>query len=165
MQLTAIWLQRQILSLSWSWTLWIFRYVFVTFCLRTWRVWMPDDLHGHEKFYKVFGRCVEVTLLHFCSLAFTGRLKRVRWGDDISCCELSGEENSAAEGKFITVSWKIWSWRYFPFPASSHDVHTALGLMCFWKPILKLTPVLCFFYRGMPKGHTWCQYETSNLGK
>lgn len=63
------------------------------------------------------------------SVAFTSRPERVRRGDDISCCELSGEENSAAEGKFITVSWKIWSWRYSPFPASSHDSHTALGLM------------------------------------
>lgn len=87
--------------------------------------WMPDLFYHHENLDKVFGRWAEVTVLHFCSLAFTGRLTRVRGGDDISCCEL----NSAAEGKFITVSWKIWSWRYFPFPASSHELHTALGLI------------------------------------
>lgn len=66
-----------------------------------------------------------------CLLAFTDLLQKVRRGNDICCCcELSREENWAVEGKFITVSWKIWSWRYSPFPASSHDSNTALGLMC-----------------------------------
>lgn len=82
----------------------------------------------------------------------------VRWGDDISCFELRGEKKSAAEGKFITMSWKIWSWRYFPLPAYSHDPHTVLRLMsgfdswCSHQRLYLLS--FFFFFFLQKKGYT-----------
>lgn len=93
---------------------------------------LSSHLSLYEQLDDKLGEWDKVTVINSCSSVFTCTFK-TGWDEVMTSAAWSWaeswEENSAVEGKFKTGSWKIWRWRYFPFPASSYDLHTGLWLL------------------------------------